>query len=213
MRLLTVGDSFTHGDELADPTKTSWPSLLSNKLNYELTNLAKPGGGNARMVRHCIEQVNNYDMVIIAWSQFSRIEFADEFGFYDIWPGMNTHRDFSFASFRSDQIKYFTAYHNDNYLYRQYLINIILLQTFLKANNKKYIMLDAFANSDQSERYTETDLLSQIDTTYYLGWPDITMMNMAWGCPTGLKGHFLEEGHVRVAEKIYQHMKDVGWDV
>ena len=85
MKLLTVGDSFTYGEELAD-INSAWPFLLGAKLGYEVINLAKPGSGNTRMIRHCIEQVNDYDAVIIAWSHFARMEFADDLGPYDIWP-------------------------------------------------------------------------------------------------------------------------------
>ena len=96
MRLLTVGDSFTYGEELAELT-SAWPFLLGDKLGYEITNLAKPGSGNTRMVRHCVEQSDNYDIAIIAWSHFARFEMADENGFYDLWPGGGTlpHKQYS----------------------------------------------------------------------------------------------------------------------
>ena len=96
MKLLTVGDSFTFGDELAD-RNVAWPFLLGKQLGYEVTNLGKPGSGNTRMVRHAVEQINNYDLIIIAWSHFARTELADENGFYDIWPGCSAlpHKEFS----------------------------------------------------------------------------------------------------------------------
>ena len=96
MKLLTVGDSFTFGEELPDvtdnvtPSKFAWPELLANQLGWEVTNLAKPASGNTSMIRHCVEQVSNYDIAIIAWSHFARTELADENGFYDIWPGCST---------------------------------------------------------------------------------------------------------------------------
>jgi hypothetical protein len=212
VRVLTVGDSFTYGEELADLT-SAWPSLLSNKLGYQLNNLAKPGSGNMRMVRHAIEQVNNYDIVIIAWSHFARIELADENGFYDLWPGGGTLPHKAHSPWRWEVINYFTKHHNDDYLYRQYLLNIILIQNYLKANNKKYIMLDSFGNHQANERAATTnkDLLDQIDKTYYVGWPDSTMMEWAYLTPVGPHGHFLEEGHIKVAEKIYNHMDQLLW--
>ena len=94
MRLLTVGDSFTYGAELSgplagpiEPHVNAWPNLLAQKLGYKLTNLARPGSGNARMVRHAVAESDNYDIIVIGWSHFARIEMADEHGFYDIWPG------------------------------------------------------------------------------------------------------------------------------
>ena len=52
MRLLTVGDSFTFGEELSDvtdnvtPSKFAWPEVLAGKLGWEVDNLAKSGSGN-----------------------------------------------------------------------------------------------------------------------------------------------------------------------
>ena len=211
-KLLTVGDSFTYGEELAELT-SAWPFLLGNKLGYDVTNLAKPGSGNTRMVRHCVEQVNNYDIAIIAWSHFARIEMADEGGFYDLWPGSSYVSHRGWADWRWEIIDYFTKHHNDDYLYRQYLLNIILIQNFFKANNKPYLMLDSFGNHQVNNRTAEAnkDLLDQIDSRFYVGWPRDTMMEWAYNTEIGPKGHFLDRGHVKVAEKIYQHMEQLSW--
>jgi len=211
MKLLTVGDSFTYGEELAD-LNSAWPYLLAEKLGYEVTNLAKPGTGNTRMVRTCIEQVTNYDIVIIAWSHFARVEWADQKGIYDVWPGCSVAPHKGTAEWRRYYIDHITHHYDDKYLYRQYLVNIILLQNFLKANNKKYIMFDVFSNAAKEERYIDTaDLLAQIDTTSYWGWPDKTLMAVTWGLPIGPRGHFLNEGHAKVAEEIYNYMEQLAW--
>ena len=152
MKLLTVGDSFTYGEELADLT-SAWPNLLAQNLGYELTNLARPGSGNTRMVRHCVEQANNYDLIIVAWSHFARIEMADSQGFYDIWPGSRHIPYKGWAEWRCQLIDYFTLYHNDDYLYRQYLLNIILLHRYLTSLNKTYLMLDVFYKHQHEGRY------------------------------------------------------------
>ena len=212
MRLLTVGDSFTYGEELAELT-SAWPFLLGDKLGYEVTNLAKPGSGNTRMVRHCVEQLDNYDIAIIAWSHFARIEMADENGFYDLWPGGGLLPHKQYSPWRWEIIDYFSRHHNDDYLYRQYLLDIILIQNFFKANNKQYLVLDSFGNHQVNQRTADQnrDLIDQIDATYYVGWPDSTMMEWAYRCPVGDRGHFLEEGHIKVAEKIYSHMEQLSW--
>jgi len=162
MKLLAVGDSFTYGEELSD-LNNAWPYLLGNKLGYTVNNLAKPGSGNTRMLRHAVEQINNYDLIIIAWSHFARTELADENGFYDIWPGCSVLPHKEFSSWRSEVINYYSKHHNDQYLYNQYLINIILIQQYLKFNNKKYIMLDTFGNNSYRKNNTVVD---QIDPTY-----------------------------------------------
>ena len=74
-------------------------------------------------------------------------------------------------------------------------------------------MLDSFGNHQTNARTADInrDLLDQIDGAYYVGWPDTTMMEWAYQCPVGDSGHFLEEGHVKVAEKIYSHMEQLSW--
>jgi len=203
MRLLTVGDSFTYGEEL-DDLNQSWPCLLSNDLGFSLTNLAQPGSGNSRMVRCAVEQVNNYDIIIIAWSHFARIEVADEVGPYDLWPGCSPAFHRQFGEWRKEIIEYFTRYHNDQYLYGQYLLNIVLLQNYLRQQGKAYVMLDAFGNTNGDIRETHKNQLifDQIDPTYYLGWPDQSMMEWTHRLPQGPRGHFLEQGHALVADKL-----------
>lgn len=208
--ILTVGDSFTHGDEL-DNINDAWPYLLADQLKVSVNNIGQPGCGNGRMVRWVVENSQTADLVIIAWSSFLRCEFADEDGDYIIWPGANfkTYTDYPF--YRNELIKYITAHHNEEYLYRQYLTNIILIQNYLRQNSKKYIMLDAFENHQHEERRKSSNLIDQIDTTYFLGWPDSSMVEWTYGCPRGPKGHFLEQGHAIVADKINDYIRNLGW--
>ena len=212
MKLLTVGDSFTYGEELADLT-SAWPFLLANKLGYEVTNLAKPGSGNTRMVRHCVEQVDNYDIAIIAWSHFARIEMADENGFYDLWPGGGTLPHKQYSPWRWEIIDYFSRHHNDDYLYRQYLLNIVLVQSYLKLNNKPYLMFDVFGNHQDLRRTDErnNDLIKQIDTQYFIGWPDEAMVDWMGDCLKGPRGHPLELGHQQTAEHINEYIRNISW--
>lgn len=210
MKLLTLGDSFTYGEELNDKD-LAWPNLIALQLGYNLTNLAEPGSGNTRMVRNLLEHVKDYDIVIIAWSHFARMEFADDCGIYDTWPG---HTGIFFKdklSYRTRLLEYISKHHNDSYLYRQYLINIILVQHYLKANNKKFIMLDAFGNTYTVERNSNQDLVDQIDKELFLGWPNESMMDWTYNTTKGPNGHFLEDGHKRVADKIYEHIRHLGW--
>lgn len=220
MRLLAVGDSFTYGAELSgtllgkiEPHDKAWPNLLAEKLGYTFTNLARPGSGNTRMIRHAISEVDNYDMIVIGWSHFARIEVADENGFYDLWPGCDGTLHNHHAPWRVHLTNYITEHYNDDYLYRQYLLNIILIQNFLKANNKRYLMLDAFGNHQANQRSITSNqtLLQQIDATYYVGWPDESMMEWTYGTSQGPNNHFLEQGHIQVADIVFNHMKELGW--
>jgi hypothetical protein len=211
MRVLTIGDSFTYGDELSD-IKQAWPYILQNKLSCELTNLGKSSTGNTSMVRNVVEHAADYDLIIVAWSHFARIEFADEHGMYDTWPG---HRGVMFTgetAFRTDVLDYITRHHNDEYLYKQYLLNIILLQTYASKHDKKLLMLNTTINQPTlHNRISLLPIIDQIDTRYFVGWATESMMDWTYTTPKGLNGHFLEEGHAKVADKIYEYIRHLGW--
>ena len=70
-------------------------------------------------------------------------------------------------------------------------------------------MLDAFGNTKSRELNVELD--NQIDTTNYLGWPNESMMEWTYSAAQGPRGHFLEEGHAIVADKVYEHIRNIGW--
>jgi hypothetical protein len=210
MRILTVGDSFTYGDELAD-IKQAWPYILQNKLSCELTNLGKPATGNTSMVRNVVENAADYDLIIVAWSHFARIEFADEYGIYDTWPGHRGRMFTGEVSFRTELMDYINRYHSDDYLYKQYLLNIILLQSYIQHINKKLIVLNSVGDVVRRTISLCKPLTSQIDTQYFVGWPNQSMMDWTYNTPKGPGGHFLEEGHAIVADKIYEHIRSLGW--
>ena len=74
-------------------------------------------------------------------------------------------------------------------------------------------MLDAFGNNQIRNKFKEKnqDLLDQIDTSKYLGWPDQSMMEWTFGTPQGPRGHFLEDGHRIVTDKVYEYIRHLGW--
>lgn len=209
MRLLTVGDSFTYGEEL-DDLSNAWPHLLGKMLRYEVTNLGEPGTGNESIVRKVLTNYQDADLIVIAWSHFARLEFADECGIYDMWPGYGPWSQNAELAFRDEFSKYFTMHHNDAYMYNRYLNNMVLLQHFLKCNSKKYVMLESFGNVN--DRYLGNQQLhSLVDLTHCLGWPTETMTGWAHPCQIGPNGHFLDDGHRKVAEKIYEHIRHLSW--
>ena len=206
MKVLALGCSFTAGAELED-YNLAWPKLLAPELS--VTNMAQFASSNTKMVRRAVENIDNFDAFIIAWSHYARTEFADEQGTYDVWPARQTP-EFKQSSHRYELIKYLTVYNDDNYYYRQYLIDIILLQNLFKQHNKKYIMLNSFGNDIEKAKRNQ-DLVNQIETEFYLGWPNITMMEWTYSAPQGANGHFLKQGHAIVAEKVNEHIRYLGW--
>ena len=211
-KILAIGDSFTYGDELDDVTN-GWAYLLAKKLQCQIINRGVCGSGNIKMVRSLVEEkIDDYDLVVIAWSGFDRIEFADEYGVWESWPGSNKNVfriPEKTTKFRGTVIDYINRYHDENYLYQQqYLVQVILAQSYLKYHQKNYIMLDAIINHKSPLRFDEKNqsLISKIDTDRFLGWPNESMQEWTQGVPLAPRLHFLEEGHMIVAEKIYDFL-------
>lgn len=213
MLLYTVGDSFTYGQELANPAEHAWPRLVANGLGYQLINDGHPGVGNEYMIKKTIKAISDLkpNLVIVAWTSSGRVEFADEWGAYDIWPGCNS-RVFDADSkleYRKQIIKYITAYNNEEHEYRRWLRQIILLQSFLTCYNVNYRFVSAFDNQQRSEKYNKNiqGYTSMIDLSKFIGWPTEGFVEWAYGTPHGPGGHPLEEGHQLIAEKILETLR------
>ena len=216
MRILTVGDSFTYGEELADQ-RSAWPYRLGDKYHAEVINLGEPASSNDKIVRKTLDYlINNggtIDLVVIGWTSPGRSEFADESGDYDIWPGYQGSlfvRDGH--QWRNQLCSYVSQYHNREFYFIKYIQQIILLQSFLRTKNIKYIMLDVLHNDyyKNNTKSLKDNYFELIDKERYLGFNLEGMCEWTYGCKQGPNGHFLEEGHQIVADKIYDHIRHLG---
>lgn len=218
--ITTIGDSFTYGEELAD-RRDAYAYKLADLCSADVVNLGAPGTGNKSMIRRVIEicagtsgEDQVPDLIVIGWSSPGRMEFADADGVYDIWPGQDGSRfKVGGQEWRTELMNYINKHHDTKYIYQQYLQDIILTQSLLCQQNIRYVMMTTNSN----EYYHKTwfngmpKLASLIDASNYLGWPTEGMAEWTQGCKRGPMGHFLEEGHKRVAAKLYQHIKNNGW--
>ena len=158
--ILTVGDSFTYGEELEN-RDTAYPYYLAKGLKANVVNLGVPSGGNKQMIRKVMDYViggEPLDLVIIGWTSPGRIEFADANGIFDIWPGYGGdlfRRDGQ--EWRLELLEYINKHHDPEYLYRQFLLDVILLQDFLKQRDIKYIMLRVVGNEYYHNTYHNDD--------------------------------------------------------
>jgi hypothetical protein len=83
---LSGGCSFTFGHELSDdshglePSKKTWSSLLSQKVNGSHVCVAKAGAGNSSIARRIFEYIstnkNQKNFVMIMWTFTSRYDWA-----------------------------------------------------------------------------------------------------------------------------------------
>lgn len=213
MLLYTVGDSFTYGQELANPAQHAWPSLLSNSLGYDLVNDGLPGTGNEYLIKKTMHAVSKLkpNLVIVAWTSCGRQEHADEWGVYDTWPGCSS-RVFDAdpkLGYRKQLIKYITAYNNEEHEYRRWLRQVILLQSFLTCYNVNYRFVSAFDNQHRNEKYKKYNqgYTGMIDVSKFIGWPTEGFVEWAYGTPHGPGGHPLEKGHQLIAEKIVEALR------
>lgn len=209
-----MGDSFTYGDELAD-INDAWPYLVAGKLSVAVDNKGIPAGGNTQIVRSVIDNICSNapaDLVLIGWTSPGRVEFADEAGVFDTWPGYNGAKFKLHEPWRETIVEYINRHHEPEYLYKQYLINIITVQTYLKYHNIKYLMLLTVANEYYKNTFRDqfAELRGQIDPTYFVD-PGLGMAEWTRGVKKGDRGHFLEDGHRIVANKVLDKIKQLGW--
>lgn len=180
-KLITHGCSFTYGYELPDPS-LSWPFVLAKKLDMECTNLGVPGYSNDEILEDLLKADLSDSLVIVCWTTYIRQNKPAS-----LIPAMSF---------------------DDGSLYAKWLLQVILLQDYLKSKEIPYLFFNAFDTQHQYDRYKNdyTAYKSQIDTSNFLGWPYEGFVEWAWPSPTGPKGHPLEEGHAKVAEKIWKHL-------
>jgi hypothetical protein len=157
MKIYFNGCSFTYGDELSDPNKSSWPTLVANKLQADFLNDAVSGGTNQRTVYKTLCNKNQYDYFVIAWTSYSRFTEYNPVDNFEInftsALNMNPNLHYSddlkknFSKYKTFGKLYYTHWYNELYEFKKWLQEIVLLQSFFKSHKKKYIMLNTFENN------------------------------------------------------------------
>ena len=140
-KLYTIGDSWTYGDELKNPKKECWPSVLSRELDCELINQAGPGGPNDWMFRKTIEWVScqeNLDdtILIVAWSEPNRREENYKFMLYESKLWRKVMKDL----------------YNNELSYYKSVCYMVTLQEFLKSKGIKYLFFQPWCDILGSEK-------------------------------------------------------------
>ena len=212
--IYAIGDSFTYGDEL-DSQEQAWPAVLSKLINKPVINQGKPATGNTRMIKRAIDAViDQAEMIIIGWSDCNRQEFADEIGIYDIWAGRN-YQAFRLEdpTHRINLIKYMTAYDTPEYYYADWLRKVILIQSLCQVKNIPLVMFIACGSNNSHNKYHKnfTTLVSQIDQTQFIDGMFNSVAEWTYGTPQGPNEHPMAEGHQIIANKVYEHIRNISW--
>ena len=81
MKLLTIGCSWTYGDELENIQEHRFSSILGRKLGANVDNLAMNGYSNHAIARIFLEtDISEYDLVLMQMTHPSRTEWYDKEG-------------------------------------------------------------------------------------------------------------------------------------
>lgn len=214
MKILALGDSFTKGSELQDPSNSSWPIALGKLTNAVVDNHAEYGGSNDMMFRKAVELTaqQSYDLVIVAWTESHRMEVYLNEPIYmerrQYTPGpLSVNHHWGELTWTKE---YYTNHSNEEYFLRKWLCQVVALQGYFENCNQRYIFLNAFGNQHALPKY-DLVLKEQVNTERFVGWPDSGIVEWVYGTPHGKYGHPLEQGHQIVAEKIYEHIRNFGW--
>ena len=63
----------------------------------------------------------------------------------------------------------------------------------------------------EQNKLEAVQLSGQVDTEYCIDWPNGHMCEWMGNSPKGPGGHPLELGHQRIAERINEHIRNLGW--
>lgn len=195
-KALFLGCSYTYGYELKNPEQDAYPFLLGKLLNWNVVNKAETGGSNDRTVRIVFEEFeNNYDLIFIAWTLFTRYEWYDN--------NVNKFKNISPTNDRNIPWSklYYKYNYNDENAYNKWLIQIISIQSFFKQIKQPYFFVNTFNMFGTTHK-----LQNLIDFNNYID-PYSSLYSWAKDCTLGKENHPLEDGHIKIANKIFDFIQ------
>jgi len=165
MILKTFGCSHTYGSELRNSTETSWPILLSKKINMPVKNFSRPRSSNEEIIHTATINAPSVEksLIIFLKTACNRV----------YWPLDTTYNSFnvnnndilSIYKLGNKTIKYWFKYHYNENTVKTY-------HEFLYESCKELLELRGH-------------------TVYMFDYTD--MRRVCENLPRGPKGHFLEE--------------------
>jgi hypothetical protein len=202
--ILTVGDSFTYGDELTNRLESAWPFLLGRQLGVTVKNLGQPGTCNDSMVRKLVKELSRtlYSVVVVGWTDVNRFEAWNEF----------TRKPDTIMPYSESGLPWVDDYYRHSYHYQyaweRWIQQILLVQAYLTQQQQQYVFISVSGQGDiltQSQHCA--NMINQIQTDRFVGWPDRGMIQIAKDTPHGPNNHPLELGHERIANEIATYIR------
>ena len=185
--ILVNGDSFTAGEE----SSVAWPSLVPNTVN-----IAQPGVSNDYICRTTVgyieNQSNKVDAVIIAWTSPNRIEIGSQ----HLTP--TSQRKYG------DVVNAVFGDWNNRWADSKFLTQVRMMEGYLRMQKLPFLFISTF---DIQTKFDDSLVMPE----EYLGWPNEGLVEWMGDCPKGSGGHPLVQGHIKIALKINEHIRNIGW--
>jgi hypothetical protein len=180
--ILVNGDSFTYGEELTDKSN-AWPNCVDNPAGTY--NIASPGFSNDAIVRTTVEFLEQTELkrAIIAWTTPHRIEVNNQ----HLTP--SSHRKYGSIC---DHV--FLDWDED-WAVNKFYTQVALMDGYLKHKGVEYLFVSTF----------------DVPVCNIGNWAVGSMVEWIGDCLKGPGGHPLELGHRRIADKINEHIRNLGW--
>lgn len=184
MKILVNGCSFTSGEE----SSTAWPQLIPHTHN-----IATPGASNDYIMHSTtqyIEEIEIPSHVIIAWTTPNRIEISGK----HLTPTSKR----KYGNVVDEVFKDWDTM----WARERFMTTVKLMHHYLHSKNIPHLFMSAFEIQPW---------VMGPPPAPWLGWPRSGFVEWMWDCPKGPGGHPLELGHQRIAEKINEHIRTLGW--
>jgi hypothetical protein len=181
--ILVNGDSFTSGEE----SPVAWPSLIPNTVN-----LATPGASNDHIVMSTIEYIESHTDVtgvIIAWTTPHRICISGK----HLTPTSERRYGSIVEHVFSDW--------DEEWAWRKFQHSVHMLHGYLSYRSIPHVFLSTF----------DIPAGSMDGRWYWMEWQSEGIVEWMGDCPKGPGGHPLELGHKRIAERINEYIRNLGW--
>ena len=234
-KLVAVGCSYT----ASDWPFPVWPQVLSEKLNLDCVNLGNCGSGNEYIFSQGLDALNRFSdigIMVVMWSEFQRTDWYRDNGRWDClhFKCGDVYRNIQ--DWRNELMDTLTlkGFDNKNYQIDRSLRFMYSLQTIARSLNIPFFHLVGCDPIHHDYRYKGG--MRIINSPYFhkiemLGWPILEEIG-GWTIDTWLDkvdgskkrgksklrisetdSHPNEEGHKRIANKLYKDIKNGGYKI
>jgi hypothetical protein len=229
--LLANGCSHTAGAEIEYETQDNcydkaYPKTCAEELGWGWVNLAVSGASQERIIRTTIDWVGrnykNYSnselYVVIMWSASSRTEFYSKSrrNYVQVVPGNDEVYKKQFTKAEYLYYQSYVVLQNRSAQIAKWYNNVILLQSYLKSMNIRYLFLNA--TEPLPEYASLPHLIRQIDNRKYPWAHDSnnSFLNlvinigykMAKHTEKGFCHHVGEDAHIFYGKNIAKYIKE-----